>query len=273
MQALADEAFVAAIADPGVRFETERFGRTRPGSDWSLERRRVAEHYLGLYLDGRVDIAAGGEARSLGAGGVHLVAPGVAHDIVPVGGRFTFFHWRFRLWRGRRELRLARDAVLRDALPRGRVLAEAAWEEQLTTLPLGALRQRALLAHGRRGRGALGRKPVLAGETRAAPRGAVRLTARFVSTDPISDEEFTYLTAYIRGRMEPPVEDLKRHLQPGEQLRLVGTSGTIECMAALIANDRLGFVPEPLNGFQMSLRELQSWVEKLRGLNNEERLA
>jgi len=103
--------------------------------------------------------------------------------------------------------------------------------------------------------------------------GAVRLTARFVSTDPISDEEFTYLTAYIRGRMEPPVEDLKRHLQPGEQLRLVGTSGTIECMAALIANDRLGFVPEPLNGFQMSLRELQSWVEKLRGLNNEERLA
>ena len=67
--------------------------------------------------------------------------------------------------------------------------------------------------------------------------GAVRLTARFVTTDPISDEEFTYLSAYVRGRMEPPVEDLKRHLGPGETFRLVGTSGTAECLAALVADE------------------------------------
>ncbi|HEY9887429.1 MAG TPA: hypothetical protein V6D02_03460, partial [Candidatus Obscuribacterales bacterium] len=54
--------------------------------------------------------------------------------------------------------------------------------------------------------------------------GAVRLTAGYVTTDPISDEEFTYLSAYVRGRMEPSVEDLKRHLAPDETLRLVGTS-------------------------------------------------
>jgi exopolyphosphatase/guanosine-5'-triphosphate,3'-diphosphate pyrophosphatase len=102
--------------------------------------------------------------------------------------------------------------------------------------------------------------------------GAVRLTARFVSTDPISDEEFTYLTAYVRGRMEPAVEDLKRHLQPEETLHLVGTSGTIECVAALIAQDRLGFVPEPLNGFHFTLEELQTWTNKLRKLDLEERL-
>lgn len=102
--------------------------------------------------------------------------------------------------------------------------------------------------------------------------GAVRLTARFVSTDPISDEEFTYLTAYVRGRMEPAVEDLKRHLQPEETLQLVGTSGTIECVAALIAQDRLGFVPEPLNGFQFTLEELETWTNKLRKLDLEERL-
>lgn len=102
--------------------------------------------------------------------------------------------------------------------------------------------------------------------------GAVRLTARFVTTDPISDEEFTYLTAYVRGRMEPAAEDLKRHLQPGETLRLVGTSGTIECLAALIAQERLGFVPEPLNGFQFTLKELQSWTDKLRKLDLEARL-
>jgi len=102
--------------------------------------------------------------------------------------------------------------------------------------------------------------------------GAVRLTARFVSTDPISDEEFTYLTAYVRGRMEPAVEDLKRHLQPEETLQLVGTSGTIECVAALIAQDRLGFVPEPLNGFQFTLADLQTWTNKLRKLDLEARL-
>jgi exopolyphosphatase/guanosine-5'-triphosphate,3'-diphosphate pyrophosphatase len=102
--------------------------------------------------------------------------------------------------------------------------------------------------------------------------GAVRLTARFVTTDPISDEEFTYLSAYVRGRMEPPVEDLKRHLEPGETFRLVGTSGTAECLAALVAHERLGFVPDPLNGFQMSLEDLHRWSDRLRKMDLKERL-
>ena len=97
--------------------------------------------------------------------------------------------------------------------------------------------------------------------------GAVRLTAQFVTTDPISDKEFTYLSAYVRGRMEPSVEDLKRHLYLGETLRLVGTSGTAECLAALVANERLGFVPDPLNGFQMDLKELRDWTNRLRKMD------
>ncbi len=102
--------------------------------------------------------------------------------------------------------------------------------------------------------------------------GAVRLTALYVKTDPISPEEFTYLTAYVRGQMEHPVEELKQHLMPGESLRLVGTSGTAECLAALIAQERLGFVPEPLNGFQITLRELQSWTERLSQMTLQQRL-
>ncbi|MDB9529099.1 Ppx/GppA phosphatase family protein [Oscillatoria sp. CS-180] len=102
--------------------------------------------------------------------------------------------------------------------------------------------------------------------------GAVRLTAGYVSSDPISDEEFTYLSAYVRGRMEPTVEDLKRHLKPGETLQLVGTSGTAECLASLVAYERLGVVPDPLNGFRMSLEELQTWVERLRKMTLSERL-
>ncbi len=102
--------------------------------------------------------------------------------------------------------------------------------------------------------------------------GAVRLTGRFVSTNPISDEEFTYLSAYIRGRMEPTVEDFRRHLQPGETMRLVGTSGTAECIAALVASERLGFVPDPINGFQMSFADVQNWVDRLRQMTFTERL-
>lgn len=102
--------------------------------------------------------------------------------------------------------------------------------------------------------------------------GAVRLTARFVTTNPISDEEFTYLKAYVRGRIEPPIEDLRTHLAPGETLRLVGTSGTAECLAILAAEERLGFVPDPLNGFQMSLEELRTWVDRLRRMSFKERL-
>ncbi len=103
--------------------------------------------------------------------------------------------------------------------------------------------------------------------------GAVRLTAQLVTTNPISDEEFTYLRAYVRGRLEPPVADLLRHVQPGERLRLVGTSGTIECLAALVAHERLGFVPDPLNGFQLSREELTQWVQRLRKMPYTERLA
>lgn len=102
--------------------------------------------------------------------------------------------------------------------------------------------------------------------------GAVRLTARFVTTNPISDEEFTYLRAYVRGRIEPPIEELRTHLEPGEKLRLVGTSGTAECLAILAAEERLGFVPEPLNGCEMSLQELRTWVDRLRRMSFKERL-
>ncbi|MEL6384586.1 MAG: Ppx/GppA phosphatase family protein [Cyanobacteria bacterium J06626_18] len=102
--------------------------------------------------------------------------------------------------------------------------------------------------------------------------GAVRLTARFVTTNPISDEEFGCLQAFVRGRIEPTIEDLKSYLSPDETLRLVGTSGTAECLAILAAEERLGFVPEPLNGFQMSLQELRSWLDRLRRMSFKERL-
>ena len=103
--------------------------------------------------------------------------------------------------------------------------------------------------------------------------GAVRLTAEWVTTDPISRDEFQYLRAYVRGRLERSVEELKAHLKPGERPRLVGTSGTIETLAAIHAREHLGSIPNPLNGYCFTLSDLQSLIGHLQKLNDEERAA
>lgn len=103
--------------------------------------------------------------------------------------------------------------------------------------------------------------------------GAVRLTAQFVRSNPISNLEFTALRAYVRGMLEPTIADLKRRLESEEGMRLVGTSGTIECLAAITAYERLGMVPDPLNGYQMTYEDLVTLVDKLRRMTFAERLA
>ncbi|NJL37643.1 MAG: Ppx/GppA family phosphatase [Leptolyngbyaceae cyanobacterium SM1_4_3] len=102
--------------------------------------------------------------------------------------------------------------------------------------------------------------------------GAVRLTADFISTDPISNSEFNYLQAFVRGMLERSVEEVQAHLKAGELPRLVGTSGTIESLAIIHAREKLGVIPAPLNGYQFSLKDLRDIVNQLRKLSYEERL-
>lgn len=101
--------------------------------------------------------------------------------------------------------------------------------------------------------------------------GAVRLSAEFVTTDPISLNEFGYLQAYVRGMLERPVEELLSQLQPGETCRLVGTSGTIEALAMLHAREKLGTIPDPMHGYNLSLDELRELVNRLRRMTYAER--
>ncbi len=103
--------------------------------------------------------------------------------------------------------------------------------------------------------------------------GAVRLTAEYVTTDPISPTEFQALQAYIRGMLERPAEELLAHLAPGEVPRLVGTSGTAETVAMLHAREKLGMIPDPLNGYQVTLTDLKSLVNRLRKLTYAQRAA
>ncbi|WP_427161843.1 HD domain-containing protein [Aliinostoc sp. HNIBRCY26] len=103
--------------------------------------------------------------------------------------------------------------------------------------------------------------------------GAVRLTTELISSDPILDVEFQYLQAYVRGMLERSVEEVLANLKFGEFPRLVGTSGTIETIAMIQAREKLGNVPSTLNGYQLSLQDLENWVNRLRKMTNAERAA
>ena len=102
--------------------------------------------------------------------------------------------------------------------------------------------------------------------------GAVRLSKEFVTTDPISESELKILRAYVRGMLERPVDEIWRNLQLNEVPRMIGTSGTIETIAAIHAKEELGEVPEPLNGYEISRKEIEKIVKKLAKMSYKERL-
>ncbi len=101
--------------------------------------------------------------------------------------------------------------------------------------------------------------------------GAVRLTSELVTTDPISDKEFTYLQAYICGQLERPIEEIKANIKPDELPQMVGTSGTIETACMIIGREKTGVLPSRLHGFQLQRKDLEQLVQKMRRLNVTER--
>jgi len=101
--------------------------------------------------------------------------------------------------------------------------------------------------------------------------GAVRLAQEYITTDPISKKELKWLRAYIRGRMERPVEEIQAHLSPEEQLNLVGTSGTIECLATIHAKQKFNSTPNPLQGYSFTTKDLEEIVQLLASLDVKKR--
>ncbi|WP_017303032.1 Ppx/GppA phosphatase family protein [Spirulina subsalsa] len=102
--------------------------------------------------------------------------------------------------------------------------------------------------------------------------GAVRLTHEFITTDPISSQELTYLRAYVRGMLERPVEQIQKGLEAGEVPRLVGTSGTIETLAVLHAKMTTGNPPNPLQGYRISQETLLDLTHTLASSDYSDRL-
>ncbi|MGB5967746.1 MAG: Ppx/GppA phosphatase family protein [Spirulinaceae cyanobacterium] len=102
--------------------------------------------------------------------------------------------------------------------------------------------------------------------------GAVRLSQKLVKNDPLTDQDFLYLQAYIQGRLERPITELLDVDLAGEELKLVGTSGTIEALATIHAKDKLGYTPDPLNGYTFSRKDLEELVEDLAKKDYKKRL-
>ncbi|MBR8830176.1 MAG: Exopolyphosphatase [Chroococcopsis gigantea SAG 12.99] len=97
--------------------------------------------------------------------------------------------------------------------------------------------------------------------------GAVRLTQDLITTDPISTKELAYLRAYVRGMLERAVEEIGTKLKHGEIPNLIGTSGTIETLITISALEKIGEIPTPLNGYQITRREIKDLVKRFSTLN------
>jgi exopolyphosphatase / guanosine-5'-triphosphate,3'-diphosphate pyrophosphatase len=102
--------------------------------------------------------------------------------------------------------------------------------------------------------------------------GAVRLTSEFITNNPVSDREFIYLQAFVRGQLERSIEDIKANLQPGEIPKAIGTAGTIETLATILNLDKQGNAPSRIHGCQIQLPALRNLINRLRRMTVAERM-
>jgi exopolyphosphatase / guanosine-5'-triphosphate,3'-diphosphate pyrophosphatase len=102
--------------------------------------------------------------------------------------------------------------------------------------------------------------------------GAVRLTSEFITNNPVSDRELTYLQAFVRGQLERSIDDIKANLQPGEIPKAIGTAGTIETLATILNLDKQGHAPSRIHGCQIQLPALRHLIDRLRRMTVAERM-
>ncbi len=102
-----------------------------------------------------------------------------------------------------------------------------------------------------------GAEPLFLSSTKV---GAVRLTQDFISTDPISREDYTQLQHHIRLKLAPTITELQ---QNGSYVRLMATSGTAEALALLDAESP----PTSWHGYILERGRLQALIQQLRPLS------
>ena len=89
--------------------------------------------------------------------------------------------------------------------------------------------------------------------------GAVRLTEKFIHSDPISSVEEKTLTQFAADLMKEKLSNFRS----GEKVQAIGVAGTITTLAAM--EQRMEkYQPEKINGYTITKNSLQKLLEELR---------
>jgi exopolyphosphatase / guanosine-5'-triphosphate,3'-diphosphate pyrophosphatase len=98
-------------------------------------------------------------------------------------------------------------------------------------------------------------------DARSLKLGAIRLTERFFTDDPLDPDAVANCRTYVRAFLEPTAHELRRH---GYEVA-AGSSGTIQTIAAMMVAARRGDPGRSLNNVTISAGDLADVVERLVG--------
>jgi exopolyphosphatase/guanosine-5'-triphosphate,3'-diphosphate pyrophosphatase len=90
------------------------------------------------------------------------------------------------------------------------------------------------------------------------PLGAVRLTERFIHSDPPAAEEM----AALRAEVEQSLQVVPHKGSGGSRLTLVGTAGTVTTLCAM-ALGLQNYDPSRVHGYRLGREELDAQIERL----------
>jgi exopolyphosphatase/guanosine-5'-triphosphate,3'-diphosphate pyrophosphatase len=98
--------------------------------------------------------------------------------------------------------------------------------------------------------------------------GVIRLTERFVRSDPLSPRDERQLEKHVRHEIREHVARIRRR----RFVRVVGTSGTILSLGALAASEESGTLPQDLRNVRVSARAIRRLRRRLLAMDQRERL-
>ena len=110
-----------------------------------------------------------------------------------------------------------------------------------------------------------GKKPQLAKSFKV---GVIRLTERFVKSDPLNERDDRRLVKHIHGEIN---DHVKAIVQTGYD-RVIGTSGTILSLGTMAAHEMLGQEPEEIRNLTIPAKHIHRVREKATSLPLSQRL-
>ena len=96
--------------------------------------------------------------------------------------------------------------------------------------------------------------------------GCVRLTEKFISTQPTSNDEIEKVSSYIQLALQEVIKLKPANFKVEQILAVAGTP------TAIAAAEMGGFVAEKIDGYKLTEKSLNTWLSKLQGATIEEKI-